>query len=133
VRAFLESIAPLFSSKYRVNRGKLVSKQKNYQRYALAEDGISPRSVPGVGNHVVANSDEHDTRSYTNEEITVRNAQMQKRMQKLITCTTQSLPAPKLYGPNNAKLTIVSSRHERRYLRGAPRRMDVNFLPYLRG
>lgn len=97
------------TSSYKVDRGNFTTeKVDNYLRYKLAEDGISPRSVPGSGNFFIANSDEHDEEGYSSEEIKNRNDQMQKRMNKLITCANEDMPEPKLYGPQEADLTFVS-------------------------
>ena len=96
-------------SNYRVDRGKFsMEKIENYQRYQLSEDGVSMRSIPGVGNFFIANSDEHDEIGYSSEEIGNRNAQMQKRMQKLEICAREDMPQPTLYGPEDADVTIIS-------------------------
>ena len=49
-------------SKTRIDRGKLILKEtKDYLRYRFTDDGISPRSVPGVkGGLVTIAGDEHD-------------------------------------------------------------------------
>jgi len=102
---------------YQIDRGKLVETQSiaslqganEYQRYALADDGISPRALPGQGLHFVANSDEHDPTGYSDEEAENRLQQMQKRMQKLQTCRQQDmLQTPIIHGPLDAPVTIVS-------------------------
>lgn len=96
--------------KYQIDRGKLTFEQvEDYQRYAPSDDGISMRSVPGVGNHFVANSDEHNTNGYSEESSGNRLQQMKKRMQKLQTCTDQDMEkTPILHGPADADITIVS-------------------------
>ncbi len=103
-----QSFAPLDSSKFKIDQGKITYDViRNYQRYALSSDGISLRAPAGTGNHVMGNSDEHDTYGYSTEEIETRNAQMKKRMTKLTTCAKKELIEPKLYGPKNAELTVV--------------------------
>lgn len=98
-----------FDSTFEIDRGKfLTQKTEDYQRYALSEDGVSVRSIPGVGNHFVANSDEHDFTGYSSEDIKVRNEQMSKRMKKLETCAQQDMQAPILFGPQEADVTIIS-------------------------
>jgi 2-oxoglutarate/2-oxoacid ferredoxin oxidoreductase subunit alpha len=92
-----------------IDRGKFETKElKNYQRYKLQADGISVRSIPGVGNYFIANSDEHDEAGFSNEEIDVRNAQMKKRMTKLETCAAEDMAYPQGFGSHDAKVTIVS-------------------------
>ena len=92
-----------------IDRGKLISAmQNNYQRFKLTKDGISARAIAGSGNYFIANSDEHDEIGYSTEDISMRNAQMKKRMTKLQTCADQDMPAPTLFGPKRSDLTIVS-------------------------
>ena len=116
--------------KYQIKRGKLLlKKQAEYKRYALVKDGISVRSVPGVGNHVVANSDEHNEHGYSNESAENRIAQMDKRMKKLEMCAQTDMPQPVLYGPRNADLTIVSWGSNKGVILEAMKYFDrVNFL-----
>lgn len=115
---------------YKINRGKLITKkQANFKRYEISEDGISPRSIPGAGNHFVANSDEHDEIGYSNEHADNRQAQMDKRMEKLETCKTQDMAQPRLYGPENADITIVSWGSNKGAILDAMKEFNnVNFL-----
>jgi len=101
---------PIFNfSDYEINRGKFTTeKQENFERYALSDDGISTRSVPGSGNFFIGNSYEHTTVGHDSEEITDINNQMRKRMAKLTTCANNEDTTPKLYGPMEADATIVS-------------------------
>lgn len=97
------------TSAYKIDRGKMIDKEDtNYLRYKLESDGISPRAFAGSGNFFVANSDEHDEQGISTEEIDMRNKQVQKRMQKLTTCTQNHMQGPQLYGPKEAELTIIS-------------------------
>jgi 2-oxoglutarate/2-oxoacid ferredoxin oxidoreductase subunit alpha len=104
-----QSFSSFDISNYKIDRGKFTTdKIENYKRYALEDDGVSMRTVPGVGNYFLANSDEHDEYGFSNEEIEVRNAQMKKRMTKLETCATLDMTPPELFGSKNADITIVS-------------------------
>jgi len=104
-----QSLPPFDYSSYKIDRGKFTTKKiADYKRYELSPDGISLRAPAGSGNHVIANSDEHNTTGYSTEESLDRREQMEKRMQKLITCAQEDMPAPALYGPKQADLTIVS-------------------------
>ncbi len=103
-----------FASAPKVNRGKVVTDaalkkmKRRFKRYELMEDGVSPRSFPGQeGGIFMANSDEHDEFGYSSEDAKVRIAMMQKRFAKLPELQ-KSVPAPQLYGPKNAEVTIVS-------------------------
>jgi len=92
-----------------IDRGKLIKeKVEGYLRYKYEDDGVSPRSIPGVGNFFIANSDEHNEEGYSTEEIEDRNKMMKKRMQKLVTCSQNDMPEPEVYGPKDADITILS-------------------------
>lgn len=117
-------------SQYKIERGKFTTEKVNdYKRYALEEDGISLRSIPGTGNFFLANSDEHNTYGYDDEESLNRNEQHKKRMTKLVTCETQDMPAPMLYGPEKADATIVSwGSNKGSILQAMKEFPNVNFL-----
>jgi 2-oxoglutarate ferredoxin oxidoreductase subunit alpha len=94
---------------YEVDQGKFTRKKENeFERYKLSSDGVSLRSVPGSGNFFIGNSYEHTTVGHDSEEIIDVNSQMQKRMTKLFTCASNEDISPKLFGPQNADITIVS-------------------------
>jgi 2-oxoglutarate ferredoxin oxidoreductase subunit alpha len=97
------------TSKYSIDRGKLIFKKKsNYLRYKLSPDGISERTAAGSGNFFVSNSDEHNETGFSDESEENRIQQMEKRMRKIKTCIAKDMKQPKLFGPKNAKTTIVS-------------------------
>src|SRR6266568_4049036 len=83
---------------------------KEYLRYALAEDGISPRSRPGIaGGRFWSTTDEHDPDGHITEGVEMRMAMMAKRMGKLALLLA-AIPAEqrcKLWGPADADLTVV--------------------------
>ena len=83
---------------------------KEYLRYALAEDGISPRSRPGVpGGRFWSTSDEHDPDGHITEGVEMRMAMMHKRMGKLDRLLA-AVPADQrcaLFCPADADLTVV--------------------------
>jgi len=97
---------------YRIDRGKIVSSAqlkgiRDFKRYILTNDGISPRSFPGQeGGISFSGSDEHDERGLYNEEADVREAMMEKRFKKLKTLETEIL-VPQIYGSKNAKITLI--------------------------
>jgi 2-oxoglutarate/2-oxoacid ferredoxin oxidoreductase subunit alpha len=101
---------PVFNiADYEIDRGKFTTKkEEGFERYKLSDDGISLRSVPGSGNFFIGNSYEHTVVGHDTEEIEDINNQMRKRMTKLTTCAKQEDISPKLYGPENADITIVS-------------------------
>jgi 2-oxoglutarate/2-oxoacid ferredoxin oxidoreductase subunit alpha len=82
-----------------------------YLRYKNTESGISPRAVPGVPGHIhVAATDEHDedgtliSDEFTNP--TKRRMMVEKRARKMETVLSK-IPPPKLFGPENAQVTLV--------------------------
>jgi len=80
---------------------------KGFKRYQFTDSGVSPRSLPGQeGGIFRANSDEHDEYGFSTEDKKVRVKMMEKRMKKLLSAKKE-IPTPSLFGPKNAKLTLV--------------------------
>jgi len=100
-----------FTNTIKINRGKLLLQKAplDYKRYAITKDGISPRTIPGIlKGEFIANSDEHNEFGYSVEGYTEdRNKQMKKRMLKEETLR-KNIPLPKIYGPSQAKIGIIS-------------------------
>ena len=88
-----------------------LAKVKEYLRYALTPEGISPRSRPGVvGGRFWATSDEHDPDGHITEGVDMRVAMMEKRMGKL-KLLAKTVPQEQqyfLHGPIDAELTVVA-------------------------
>jgi len=94
---------------YQINIGKFTNRKiSDYKRYELTDDGISLRVPVGSDNFFIANSDEHSEQGFSDESVSNRNAQMEKRNRKTLTCIREDMPKPILYGPKEADLTIVS-------------------------
>lgn len=126
-----EQSFPVFdSSQFVFYRHKFTTeKRSDFQRYEICNDGISFRSTPGTGNYFLANSDEHDENGFSTEDCEMRNRQMEKRMKKMETCAVEDLEKPVLYGPENAKLTIVSwGSNKGSILEALKQFPDVNYL-----
>lgn len=106
------TVARFKSNNIKINRGKLLSqaqlnKIKEYRRYKLSADGISPRALPGMkGGLYIANSDEHDSYGFSFEGAENRVQQVDKRQAKLDTFA-KTMPTPLIYGNPKAKKTIV--------------------------
>ncbi len=96
----------------KIQRGKLLTevqakKLKNYKRYQLTADGVSPRTLPGYPNTIFrATGNEHDEHGHVTEEKDMRIAMVEKRMKKLETLAKE-LPQPELVGPAHATITLV--------------------------
>jgi 2-oxoglutarate/2-oxoacid ferredoxin oxidoreductase subunit alpha len=105
------------SSNVVIDRGDLLtsSPSEPYKRFKVTETGISPRAIPGMaGTIYVAASDEHqengvvvsDVLSGLPKYVKERERQMEKRMHKLELARNE-IASPKLYGVQDAKLTLV--------------------------
>lgn len=82
-------------------------KPSEYKRYALTEDGVSPRAVPGYSEALVkADSDEHDESGHIDESPENRIAQNEKRMRKEYGVTSEVVP-PVLYGEEGADVLLL--------------------------
>ncbi len=73
-----------------IERGKIADNLPNlnvgerFKRYLLTDDGISPRTFPGMANgEHVATSYEHEEDSYSTENFEMRAKQVNKRLKKL--------------------------------------------------
>ena len=97
----------------RIDRGKLLSQEElgkisDYRRYKDADDGVSPRALPGMKNGIfVASGDDHNEMGETNEDPDIRSKLNDKRFRKL-TKLIDEIPGPVFYGPENADATIVT-------------------------
>lgn len=104
---------PAFDTKgVKINRGKILTaeqlkKIKEYNRYKITPDGVSPRTLPGTsGGLFIANSDEHDGYGFSNEDSKNRLEQVEKRYRKLQSFA-KVMPQPLIYGNPKAKKTVV--------------------------
>ncbi len=98
-----------------VDRGKLLSAEEaqefvedgHFKRYAITNDGISPRILWG-GNGLVQtyNGNEHNEFGDTYEGRRNRRGMMGKRMHKM-KALTKDMPPPQLHGPRDAEVTLV--------------------------
>jgi len=78
-----------------------------YQRYQITENGLSPRLLPGMSEHlVVADSDEHDEAGHITEDLGLRVRMVEKRLKKLDILQEETLP-PSLDGERGADLLLV--------------------------
>lgn len=68
-----------------IDRGRFAESAEGFKRYALTEDGISPRALPGQpGFLFLASGDEHDDAGVIDVDLPdVRRKMVEKRMRKL--------------------------------------------------
>jgi 2-oxoglutarate ferredoxin oxidoreductase subunit alpha len=79
-----------------------------YRRFTITEDGISPRLLPGLTEHlVVADSDEHTEDGHITEDLGVRSKMVQKRLKKGEGIRAAALP-PELQGAKEPDLLLIT-------------------------
>ena len=86
---------------------RFVKTEKDYARFALTEDGLSPRGIPGHGDGlVVVDSDEHDEHGHITEDLDIRTRMVNKRLarQKLL---DQQVIEPTLWPNKNFKTLVL--------------------------
>jgi 2-oxoglutarate ferredoxin oxidoreductase subunit alpha len=92
---------------YRLRREKL-AELKEYKRYAITDDGISPLAVPGDSNHlVVVDSDEHDEEGHIIEDAETRVKMVNKRLHAKMRTLPGEIVPPALYGDQEADHIII--------------------------
>jgi len=105
-----------FNPDVEIDRGEIVKEWKEsqgkYKRFRFTESGISPRALPGTANACyTSGSDDHDEEGILISDMftapPVRRKSMEKRMKK-VENLLEELPAPKLEGPADAELTLVT-------------------------
>lgn len=81
---------------------------KNYGRYKITPDGVSPLVFPGESAAIVRwTSYEHDEFGLTNDEPKSVAAQFNKRFRKVKNITRELKPGLKIYGDKKSKRVIV--------------------------
>ncbi|MBU0530684.1 MAG: 2-oxoacid:acceptor oxidoreductase subunit alpha [Candidatus Aenigmatarchaeota archaeon] len=98
------------TSKVKIERGEIAKdpKEPDYKRYKNTESGVSPRSIPSQeGGMHIASSYEHSEHGFETEEEKVRIMMHNKRFRKFENLKKE-IPPPKLQGPEDADITIIS-------------------------
>lgn len=109
---------PLDYENVKIDRGWLINENeiKDYKRYLITENGVSPRALPGQkGYNYVAASDEHDEKGNLVSDVLaglpsmleIRKKIMEKRMRKE-NYILKEFETPKIYGDEDADVTLVS-------------------------
>ena len=84
-----------------------IKTDKNYKRYQITDNGISPRGIPGFGDGLIAvDSDEHDEEGHITEDLDLRIQMVDKRLKKL-ELIKKEIVSPELIGNNNYKTLII--------------------------
>ncbi|MGC8704380.1 MAG: 2-oxoacid:acceptor oxidoreductase subunit alpha [Athalassotoga sp.] len=84
----------------------IVETSKDYKRYQLVENGISPRGIPGGAGLVDVDSDEHDESGHITEDLDIRVKMVEKRLKKFDAIRAEVIP-PELIGPKNYETLVV--------------------------
>ncbi|MFH1832539.1 MAG: 2-oxoacid:acceptor oxidoreductase subunit alpha [Candidatus Levyibacteriota bacterium] len=101
------------SSKFKLERGKILNDTEiatitDYKRYAITDDGISPRSLPGQkGGIALSDSYEHDEQGMYDETCENRIKMVDKRFKKL-QMALKDIPKPELFGNIDAQISILA-------------------------
>ncbi len=96
-----------------IERGKLLSAEDlerldGYKRFAITEDGISPRALPGMSPKAVylTTGDEHTEEGHITEDAGISAAMLDKRLRKEEVARSDMRP-PYRYGPASADVTFI--------------------------
>ena len=96
-----------------IERGKLLSAEDlerldGYKRFAITEDGISPRALPGMSPKAVylTTGDEHTEEGHITEDAGISAAMLDKRLRKEEVARSDMRP-PHRYGPESADVTFI--------------------------
>ncbi|MED3563357.1 2-oxoglutarate ferredoxin oxidoreductase subunit alpha [Bacillus sp. MUM 116] len=126
-----QTVEPLDASKVEIRRGKLVTEElpeienKGYfKRYEVTEDGVSPRTIPGMKNgiHHVTGV-EHAETGKPSESAANRIAQMDKRFRKVENIRFDT-PVYKNAPHEDADLLVVGFNSTRGAIEEAMGRLD---------
>lgn len=86
---------------------QFIKTDKDYRRYAITEDGLSPRGIPGHGEGlVVVDSDEHDEEGHITEDLQLRVKMVDKRRAKIRLLEKEAI-APTLWPSKNVTTLVV--------------------------
>jgi 2-oxoglutarate ferredoxin oxidoreductase subunit alpha len=97
---------PLDDSLRPIDRHIAADAGEDYVRYAVTDDGISPRALPGGEALVVLDSDAHTEDGHITEDLEAAVRLQDKRMRKLEGMRAEAL-APDRYGPDDADRLLL--------------------------
>lgn len=97
---------PLDDSVRPIDRHVATDAGEDYVRYAVTDDGISPRALPGGEAMVVVDSDVHTEDGHITEDLEAHLRLQDKRMRKLEGMRAEAL-APDRYGPDDASHLLL--------------------------
>jgi len=109
----------------------ITKSKKDYKRYALTENGLSPRAIPGNGAGLVcADSDEHDENGHITEDFQIRDKMVEKRLARNALILKDYI-APELFGNEDYEYLIIGWGSTRNVIKEAVYRMKSNKIAFL--
>lgn len=104
----------------------IIETDRQYQRYALTKNGVSPRGVPGYGDGLVCvDSDEHDESGHITEDMDgLRILMVEKRLFKRRALLEEVAIEPEIIGKKSAKMMVVCWGSNRNALVEALEKID---------
>ncbi|MBU0632188.1 2-oxoacid:acceptor oxidoreductase subunit alpha [bacterium] len=121
-------IADVDFSAYEEHR-YIAKSTKEYERYADAHSGISPRAVPGLGEGLIcAVGDEHDERGQITEDYEMREQMVSKRARKAALLTQEAL-APTCKG--KGEIAVIGWGSSKGAIAEALERLDDKRLSHV--
>ncbi|MCX8093460.1 MAG: 2-oxoacid:acceptor oxidoreductase subunit alpha [Candidatus Goldbacteria bacterium] len=86
----------------------IIKTTKDYKRYKITDDGISPRGIPAYGDGLVAvDSDEHDEDGRITEDLDGISLQMKNKRLRKFEKIKESCIEPVLYGDEDYRILLV--------------------------
>ena len=108
-----------------------VKTDKDYKRYKVTKDGVSPRGIPGYGDGlVVVDSDEHDEEGHITENLDFRTKIVDKRLKKMDLIKKEIEP-PELIGNKNYKTLVIGWGSTYYGISEALKRLDSKDISFL--
>lgn len=103
----LYNLPPFDLSEIKIEK-HIVKTTRDYVRYRITDDGISPRGIPGYGEGLVkVDSDEHDEYGHITEDFEVRKRMVEKRLKKG-EALKRDILKPKLIGDEDYQVLLLA-------------------------